>query len=113
MKINTVVLVAIVASGISVFAAQNDVAKLKPTAQAANLSLQFRGAEFTDVCQVLGKAVGIEIRLAPDVKVEKPVTMKFMNADFEGVFTTLMTALNLNYTVVDQTTVLVTAKVVP
>ena len=58
----------------------------------------------------MGLAFDIEIRLAPDVNVTDPISLKFTQAAFADVFRFLVTAAKVDYTVVDEKTVLITNK---
>jgi hypothetical protein len=61
-----------------------------------------------DILQFLGRAGGIEIRLAPGADVTRPpMDVAFTNAKFQDVFDFLINAAKLNYLVIDNKTVLI------
>lgn len=82
--------------------------KLAPRSESMNL--QFQNAPLADVMRFLSVQSGIEFRFSPDVVATRPMNIHIINAKFEDVFGFLMTAAKLDYTVIDEKTVLITNK---
>ena len=86
---------------------QTDLSKLTP--KTGGIAIQFQNAKFADVTKLVGYWI---LRFSPctGCHVTDPISLKFTQASFADVFRFLVTAAKVDYTVVDDKTVLITNK---
>ena len=75
------------------------------------ITVQFRGATAADVLTHLGKAAGIEVLFAPGLRATTPITLELRDARIADAFKTVIDTAGLNYALMNDTTVLVAARV--
>ena len=88
--------------------AQADLPKLMQDAQPVNLQAQ--NTDAGDLLKMLGRTVGVEIRVAADAGPLQRLSLRFANAKGTEVFAFILEAANLTYTVVDDRTIVVRPK---
>ncbi len=112
MRQGLIVGVAVLACSVSLFAGQANLSQLGIKSEPVTIS--FKGAQYIDILQFLGRSQGIEIRLQPGaVATRPPMTVSFRNAKFQDVFDFIVDAAKLNYVVTAEKTVVVSERAVP
>jgi hypothetical protein len=89
----------------------SDVSGLPLLRTDRTITVQFRGETAADALTSLGKAAGIEVRFAPGLTVTTPITLDFRDARIADAFKTVIEAAGLSYAVMNDTLVVVAARI--